>query len=519
MTGAVSIRRPVTWSIAGLVLALAWCEPAGAGTYAIRSCNVPGYAPAPAAPWQWEYALHTVAFDECAAGGGFGLAFQNTRIMKPVSVAALRIVRPVNGPKSAIGLRRVRLWMIARLNGTGSLMFAVTTTTRADGSLQQTDLFGKPGGDTLQRPYVSPILPSDLSRFRVVLACSGSTYGNCFASHMRPLEIRGAELTLEEEVSPAGDINGGTLVSGGRQSGVRTLNYDVRDHESGVAKIEGLLGDTVVGVRNFAAECRYSDFSACPSRRNDDLVVDTRLVPDGAHTLRLRVTDAAGNRFSAQPPGAIRVANGNTTRGNLRLEARFAGKAGAAATTRFGRRVTIRGRLSDISGHGIRNGRVEVVERRLSTGTIDRAKHIVTAADGKFNYRVPRGPSRAIQLQSRGVVDNVLSLARRTLRLRVKAAAILRIGLRGVRVRYAGRVLSKPFPRRGKLVLLQGRARGGSWQSFATRRVHRRGRFSGRYRLRVYRPGITLQFRVRVPAQSGYPYIGGGGRPVTRKVK
>jgi hypothetical protein len=101
----------------------------------------------------------------------------------------------------------------------------------------------------------------------------------------------------------------------------------------------------------------------------------------------------------------------------------------------------------------------------------------------------------------------------------VRAGATLAVSLRGTALRYRGRVLSKPLPRAGKRVILEGKAPGYPWAMFATRRTDRRGRFSGRYRLSVRRPGVRLQIRVRVPAQRGYPFLAATGHPVALLVR
>jgi hypothetical protein len=80
-------------------------------------------------------------------------------------------------------------------------------------------------------------------------------------------------------------------------------------------------------------------------------------------------------------------------------------------------------------------------------------------------------------------------------------------------------VLSGSTPRGGKLVVLQGRVRGGRWQTFATRRARRGGAFRGAYRLKVRRPGVRLQFRARAVAEAGWPYLEATSRVVTRRVK
>jgi hypothetical protein len=110
-------------------------------------------------------------------------------------------------------------------------------------------------------------------------------------------------------------------------------------------------------------------------------------------------------------------------------------------------------------------------------------------------------------------------VAEAQVRLAVTAAVKLAVTLKGVVVRYTGRVLSGPLPAGGKLVIVQGRVRGGSWQTFATRRATRGGAFGGRYRLRARTPGRVLQFRARVVAESGYAYRPATSRAVSRTVR
>ncbi len=57
--------------------ALAGAEPAHAGNYVMRSCNVPGHADSPLGPWV-DCRIATpkmVVVDACAAGGGVGFRF------------------------------------------------------------------------------------------------------------------------------------------------------------------------------------------------------------------------------------------------------------------------------------------------------------------------------------------------------------------------------------------------------------------------------------------------------------
>lgn len=494
--------------IAALASALFVVESAQAGTYIMRTCNVPGSEKAPVGPWRWENSYYSIGFDNCGTGGGFGFEFPAQLRMTRVSTAALLLQRDPSGPKSAIAIRGVRLWLIARLSGGGAYLYVVTTAVPS-GSSSQNGLFSPPGGDSLESPSVSPVLPSDTGAFRVVLACSGSVFDDCYPTSRRPLEVRGAEVTLEEEVAPSGSITGGTAVAGGAQSGLRSITYAVKDDESGIARIEALVGDTVVGIRDLRATCSYADFAACPNAESDDLRVDTRAAPDGDHPVRLRVTDAAGNTSIAQWAAPVRISNGSATR----LTARFAATRRKTLLTTYGKPVSVRGRLTDSMGRPLGNAQVQVQERPAIAGAGTRDRGLVgTDGDGRWQY-TRRGKASSTQL----IFRYGPTIAR--LRIKVRASVTFRVSLDGTLVRFGGRVVSRPLPKQTLRVFVQGRARGAGWQTFATPRASRAGQFSGRYRLRVRRPGVTLQFRVRVAAVRRYPFATGSSRVLSRIVR
>ena len=83
----------------------------------------------------------------------------------------------------------------------------------------------------------------------------------------------------------------------------------------------------------------------------------------------------------------------------------------------------------------------------------------------------------------------------------------------GTVVRFRGRLLSLPIPRRGKQIVLQGRAGRGQWQNFDVVRTDRRGRFHARYRFRTSASG-TYSFRAVSRFEAAYPYIAGHSRSV-----
>ena len=502
------------WSGAGL---------AHAGRYVIRSCNVPAQRSAPAAPWTWTNAPGTYANDECGSGGGFGL---NAGPMERATAAAVVLGVPNEGAAATIRIRQVRLWSVARLRGAGSALFVAWSSGGPTGTTASGNLFGPPGADTLTTPFVTPVLPSDTRVFVLVLSCSGSAPEGCAPESANPLEVRGAEVTLEEDVAPGGTVDG-ELFAGGVQAGIRGLQYSVDDLQSGVAQVSAMLGTTVVATREFSGDCAQSGFAACETHRSGTLPIDTRKVPNGNYPVSLRVTDVAGNREVVLAPAAIQVmnsqttlANGNGATGAARMAAAFAGRRGSVITAPFRRRVTVRGRLTTDAGAGIGSARVEVIENPVFGLGAATQRTTTTRANGTFSFRIAaRGMSRSLVLRYRPVLSDPSVAANVRLRLKVAAAGSLRVGLRGTRVSYGGRVASKPLPRGGKLIHIQGRAAGGAWTTFATKRTNGSGAFSGSYRLRVRRPGVRLQFRFRIPEEPRYPYAAGTGPVVTRVVR
>ena len=216
---------------------------------------------------------------------------------------------------------------------------------------------------------------------------------------------------------------------------------------------------------------------------------------------------------------SLGAVNGENASPRATLTAKFA-KGGARGTLAYGKTLVATGRLVDESGRPIRNAIIDVAETPAINGA--RAASggpAVTDADGSFSYKATgKAGSRSLtflyRYQRQGAV-----VAHSTLALRVKAGVKLSVRLKGITASYNGKVLAGVMPRGGKLVIVQGRAKGASWQTFASRRANKRGTFKGKYRLKVRRPGKKLQFRVRVLSESGWNYGGVTSKAVTRTVR
>lgn len=489
------------------------------GTYKMYSCNVPGrnIAKPTTGPWQFVLdGLYTRAFDGCAHGGDFGIGLVAAQpYMRQNSWARLTLARPAHGPMSAIGIMRYKTWLTADLSGSGAPAFI------SDGGF-----FAPPGGSTPDgAPWTSPPLGVANDTVHVQLYCSSGAPGDCQFNSTTPLRVRGIEVDLHENVAPSGSIDGGTILAGVPLHGRRSLLYTAIDEESGVARVDLLFGSTVIATTNLAADasvCPSTGFGACPSRHSGELSVDVNELGPGTYPVSLRITDAAGNFRVLSHAAQVVVAGPSTPSATssgpkAQLSVGFAVTSRGTHTTPYGRSVRIRGRLQDAAGRPINRGRLTVLET-FDAGRRPRTMTITTGADGRYAYVLSgAGPSRRIQLKYVNAGAAVTSA--RTLRLAVRATSTLDLVLRGTLVQYSGRVLSGPMPRGGKRVFIQGRARGGSWQRFASRRTTSAGRFSGRYRLRVRRPGVRLQFRVEIPRQAGYGYAPRTGPLTTRVVR
>ena len=195
--------------------------------------------------------------------------------------------------------------------------------------------------------------------------------------------------------------------------------------------------------------------------------------------------------------------------------------------SRSPRGVTLRGRLVDAGGAGVRSALIDVrmkVMTPWSPSTFPPA--LRTAADGSFTVWVPsRRASRRVDLSYRPDLGSLHVAASHTLALRVRAALTLRLSPRvvprGGTLRFAGHLLGGPLPPLGKIVELQARDAGTlRWLTFRTVRVRGRGgRFAARHRFRRARGPLTLEFRARARADDAYPFATGSSRPVRVRVR
>jgi len=494
---------------------------ARAGTYVMRSCNVPGHPAAPMHPWfaVEDPGREVSIVDACATGGGVGFSVGDARRLRGNGSAQVVLHQPP-APRSQITFVKAVLWYAARLVGSGAPLNFVPYYALADSTRFYGAPVSPPGAENL---VAEQLVGSDAASYHAGIYCGplvGGLSEPCVAADRMPLLVRGMEVTLREDVLPSVSRRSGTLLDHGPQGGIRTLAYSASDAHSGLSKVEVLLGDTVAASHDLTPQCSHSDFMACPASLDETLQVDTRAVTNGTHRLSLRVQDAAGNERTVDSGHGVEVANDESSgAAGGPLTIRFNGTSRSTLVVAYGRRVTLRGRLADEYRPGTARPPIELLERPEGKGTRETpTARVQTKADGSFSVRLStKRPSRTLRLAYRPATGR--QIVSRTLKLRVRAASSVRASLRGRVVRFSGRVLSRPVPRAGKRVVMEGRSPGSAWTAFKTLRTNREGRFSGTYRLRVRRPGVTLKVRAGVPRENGYGYLGSRSRAVTFRVR
>ena len=135
--------------------------------------------------------------------------------------------------------------------------------------------------------------------------------------------------------------------------------------------------------RDLTPSCRYADFAVCPASDDETLEIDTRALPNDSYDLALRVRDAAGNERVVHGERRIDVANESPVASSSVLPyaivAKFKGSSRSRLTVPYGRRVSVRGRLTQglkPVGAGIP---LEVMERPDRRGAVEQSTRTVLA--------------------------------------------------------------------------------------------------------------------------------------------
>lgn len=565
-----NISMPRRWAGAAAIAAfgfLAWAPTTHAGTYEVSTCRGPDGTPAPtsdlAGGWQPRYVYPgpnggNVARDTCATGGALEAAHASQFAQSAGSASGWNFEAP-----TGTGIVRYSLQIGGHVRGvTGpDNHFGDVAVNRYEQSDPAYDLRVR-GLDTpgMIAPRVVAWSGAASKGLFVNAICNGfsGTSWNCPPAAdggVAAFKLSSASFTLEDRDSPAVSAVSGDATSDSLWAGSTGISVGATDQGGGVYRLGVEVDGQIRSWQNLAdAPCvawpgtqrTFLSPKPCPSSVGGVQQISTAELPDGVHTVRVLVEDAAGNQTtaygpvtktlrrtadgtaatgagkggvggSASDPGPL---NGSPAVSEARIRARWTGREGATRSIRFNQRPKLDGQLTTPTGQPIKDAFVRVTIRRdaRNSPAFDRDS-LKTDSRGRFRWTLPTGvSSRSIKLAYHQRVNDTKPVVSTTLRLRVAAGVKLSLSRRTVRrgqaVKLTGTVVGRPVPGVGKLVELQARNAGGRWITFRTVRSRKSGRFAATYRFRNGGPA-RFQMRARARKSGDYPYATGSS-PVRR---
>jgi hypothetical protein len=540
---------------ASVVALLASCARAEAKEFRVYTCTIVDQQRAlgptiggPNLPSGWElgWSSLTVATvnDQCPVGNSFVFRVEGPPMVGGQSVWARWA--------AAAGTRLVgfsAVWaadsVLSPGRGQGTGRFVVETDQQT--LLTQNSPFSIWFGVMGAPRFAPPIVPAQVFQLRFICL------DQCATGTVETLRVAvfDAQFDVDDPSPPVGGLTGGAT-DAQTWSRVVRLGLNAADVGGGVLRavveVDGAdalhvpIGDPSGTCRLIGADPGVYGYAAaqpCPLRVDGgSLAIDAAKLPQGRHTVRVLLDDAAGNRTAifgpvtrnitasdAIGPGsdpALRgAANGDGASDSARLTAHW-GKRGSRTllVSRFGRSHVVRGRLRALDGGPIAHAALDVVSKTTAVNARELAKRNGprTGTDGAWFVVLPRGvSSRDVTFRYRSHVNDTIASATASVRLRVRAGVHLTIHPRRARtgqsIRFSGRLLGGPLPRGGKQVVLMARASRGAWVRFNVVRTDRRGRFRAVYRFR--QPGAALyRFRALSLSEAAYPYLAGGSNVV-----
>lgn len=552
-----SALRVVLVTTTLLIGALALSSAASAGTYDVWTCHAPDGSPAAVhdrdGGWRFEEISTNLQggnlmVSDCPTGGALRAALGTSmaqpapswllwKFVAPDATSIEHFVldfdgytRPFNGPwHGGLG------FSTSRQRDPEYLFLAFPAG--GDGRLARRTISGTGGSAAHLLGFVT-CAPRDTS----VVSCEPGPDGA-----PARLNIYRATFTLQDREAPTVTSVSGDAVTEATWVGSTGISVAAADQGGGVYRLGVEVDGQMRSWTNLAGapcvswtgmERTFVSPKPCPATVGGVQTISTADLPEGPHSVRVVVEDAAGNQTTAYGPttktlqrspvaaagplgvGALAPGqdlgpeNGTPAATDARLRARWAGGERDVKTIRHNQRPTLDGQLTTASGQPIRDALIRVtITRDARRSPSFERDSLKTDREGRFRWKQPAGvSSRSIRLAYHRRLRDSAPVATRTLRLKVKAPIRLRLSRtlarRGDTVRLAGSLVGRPLPAMGKVIELQARNPGGRWITFRTVRTRRNGQFTARYRFRNPGPA-RFQMRVRSRRSGDYPYATG----------
>lgn len=243
--------------------------------------------------------------------------------------------------------------------------------------------------------------------------------------------------------------------------------------------------------------------------------IDSAGVEPGEYEFRVEARDAAGNLHET-----VLAEDGLPMRLHfpLKQRARLAARVGAGneagQLVPYGTASKVRGRLIDDDGDPLAGAEL-LVSERFGAGALIRRRPttVVTDARGRFESKIPAGPSREVEVSYSGS-PRFLSAERSAGSFLVRSKASFETSRdvlpEGERVAFEGRVrhFGARVPKGGKLIELQVRIGKHRWDTVREAfRTDSTGRFRLGYRFgQHYETDARFTFRVKIQEEGDWPF-------------
>jgi hypothetical protein len=325
--------------------------------------------------------------------------------------------------------------------------------------------------------------------------------------------------------------SGSLIDTAAHASGVQIARFTATDRGGGLQTM-GLLVDGVpravqpIDAGNASCRPPYVALVPCPLSSQPTLAVDTREIANGTHSVRVFVTDVAGNQTQSDPVQVtIRNGgqpNGMNATGVAKLQAWFKSNRAhkATATVKYNASPTVEGRLTTKDGKPIGAAILEASAQVARPGSEPAALGTVaTDAQGRFAIPVPRGSSRELHIGYRAHTFDEQEAASATLTLNVRAGVRLDVSPKrvrnGTKATFRGRLLGGPGQFGTQVTIYALTAKRPI--PVETVPADQAGRFRYRYRFSSISARGGFRFQAVVKSQPTYPYA--LGRSATVNVR
>ena len=303
------------------------------------------------------------------------------------------------------------------------------------------------------------------------------------------VEIHAASLTLTDDLDPAFDsAPAGPLVDASApRSGVIGAAWSATDRGGGIREVVLEVDGRAVQTHQPCAT-PATGMVPCPLSASGVLSFDTATVPDGRHTVLIRMRDVAGGEAVHGPVSLVTddaarrgAPNGSpaTRLARVTVEPRRRGET--QIRTRYGAREHLIGYVRDTTGRPIAGATVELIFVPSGGGAPRLLGRTTTAVDGSWSRATKARQTGLLVVSYRAFANDARPSATGQVEVIVRPRVILRRDL-------TGKVSS------GRSVWLQRRS-GSRWRTVERRRP----RSSGEFVFRTRRPG---RYRAWVPADS-----------------